>query len=388
MASVESIQRVQENGELLRLWPEDGSRLRDDTLDRFLAWSHDQGASRIDIETDRRVTLNIHGRVIRVTSEEMLASDVQASLSYMYRAESGLTTLRGGEPLDFGHRFWPNRRNNGKRYCFRVNASSSVIGPDKGISLVIRPIVEDPLRLEHQHIEPEIMQAIDTGDGFTIISGATGSGKTTVIGGCTCWRMEDPNQHVNIFEGSAPTELLYDRVPRINATITQVEVGRDVKTFAEFIRAGMRREPTDIIVQEIRDPDSMEAAIQAGISGHRVITSLHTNDCSATIRRAINLCPADQRDSLTIGFVENLRLLVNQRLLPSTDGRRTPIREFVPVTRKMRNALLDAPRDRWPFMVREAVEHEGQSFARAIDKALREGRISAETASRAKHGEQ
>ncbi|GBQ91169.1 type IV pilus twitching motility protein PilT [Asaia krungthepensis] len=388
MAAVECVQTEQENGELVFLWPEDRSRLRGETLDRFLAWAHDQGASRIDIETDRRVMLNIHGRVIRVTSEEMLASEVQASLSHMYRSESGLTTLRGGEPLDFGHRFWPDRRNNGKRYCFRVNASSSVIGPDNGISLVTRPIVEDPLRLAHQHVEPAIMQAIDAGDGFAIISGATGSGKTTLMGGITCWRLEDPSQHVNIFEGSAPTELLYDRVPRINATITQVEVGRDVKTFDAFIRAGMRREPTDIIVQEIRDPASMEAAIQAGISGHRVMASLHTNDCSATIRRAISLCPADQRDSLTIGFVENLRLLVNQRLLPSTDGRRTPIREFVPVTRKMRNALLDAPRDRWPSMVRDAVEREGQSFRFAIDKALREERISPETASRAMQGEQ
>lgn len=388
MADVEGAQTRQDSGELVRLWPEDRSRLQGHTLDRFLAWAHDQGASRIDIETDTYVTVNIHGKVIRVTSEKMIGSDVLDSLTYMYLSGSGITTLREGVPLDFGHKFWPDRRNNGKRYCFRVNASSSVIGPDKGISLVIRPISEDPLRLEHQLVEREIMQGIDAGDGFTIISGATGSGKTTVIGGINCWRLEDPNQHVNIFEGSAPTELLYDRVPKINATITQVEVGRDVKTFADFIRAGMRREPTDIIVQEIRDPASMEAAIQAGISGHRVITSLHTSDCSATIRRAVNLCPADQRDSLTIGFVENLRLLVNQRLLPSTDGKRTPIREFVPVTRKLRNALLDAPRDRWPSMVREAVEREGQSFTRAIDKALREERISTETAKRAMQGEQ
>ncbi|GBR20205.1 MULTISPECIES: type IV pilus twitching motility protein PilT [Asaia] len=378
---------TQEDGELVNLWPEDGRSLYPEILDRLISWSHDLGASRIDIETDRHVTLNVHGRVIRVTSDKVLESDAHQALVHMYQSQSGLTTLRSGEPLDFGHRFWPERRNDGKRYCFRVNASSSVIGPDNGISMVIRPIVENPLRLAQQNVEPDILQAINAGDGFGIISGATGSGKTTLVGGITCWRLEDPDQHVNIFEGSAPTELLYDRVPRINATITQVEIGRDVKTFADFIRAGMRREPTDIIVQEIRDPSSMEAGIQAAISGHRVLTSLHTNDCAATIRRAINLCPAEQRDSLTIGFVENLRLLVNQRLLPSTDGRRTPIREFVPVTRKLRSALLDSSRDRWPSMVREAVEKEGQSFSRAIDKALQEERISRQTAERARMGE-
>lgn len=350
-------------------------------LDALLVWCAEQGASRIAIQSDKCVTIRVHGRNRTVTSRPVLPSEAEQAVNHIYGAASGAGVLTQGHPLDLSHIVWPNR--TAKRHSFRLNAISTQVGPERAASLVLRPLADIPRALEEQDVEPNLLEALHGDKGGYLICGATGSGKTTLIGGINRWRLEDPAQHVDLIEGSAPIEILYDLVQSRNATVDQVEIPRHLPNFPEFIRAAMRREPTDIIVTEVRDPPTMETAIQAMISGHRLTTSLHTFNCASTIRRAAALCPADQRDSLTIALVENLRLIVNQRLLPSADGRRTAIREFLPVRRSLRDRLLGAPRDQWPLLVNTAVEESGQSFEAAIKIAHARGRITDQVAARA-----
>lgn len=372
-----------------QMWPNDRDLLRGRTLDRLLCWCAEQDASRIELQTEKPVMIRVHGRNRSITSETTTTAEIEDAVAHFFRSSTGVSRIRDGHPLDLAHTvWWPDR--NGRRHSFRINAIGCRVGADLGISITIRPLADMPRPLADQGVEPMIMETLDRPDGIFLICGPTGSGKTTLIGGINRMRLEDPGSHCNLLEGSEPLELLYDLIDAPTATVTQVEIGpgRDIPTFAEFIRAAMRREPTDIIVGECRDAATMEAAIQAGTTGHRVLSSLHTRTAEATVRRVTALCPADQRDSLTVAFVENLRLVVNQRLLPSTDGKRTPIREILPVSRSFRNALLDAPsRDHWPRITREAVETHGQSFARAIEIARAEGRISPEIAAVALRGE-
>lgn len=367
-------------------WPEDGCHLRSGNLDRFLVWCAKQEASRIEIQTEMPVTIRVHGRNRRVTRDASLPLDVEDAVTHVFRSATGVAELRKGTPLDLSHTIRLDRHS--RRYSFRLNAIGTQVGSETGISMTFRPLADIPRPLSEQDVEPALMEALAGDRGMYLICGATGSGKTTLMGGVNRARLEDPAIHCDIIEGSQPLELLYDLVERRNSTISQCQVPRDVATFGEFIRAAMRREPTDIVVGECRDSDTMASAIQAAISGHRLTTSLHTFDCQSTIRRVAALCPGDQRDNLTISFVENLRLLVTQRLLPSTDGKRTPIREFLPVGRAIRNTLLDAPRDQWPRLTREAVHNHGQTFEQAIKKAFQAGRISETVAAAAMQQEQ
>ena len=103
------------------------------------------------------------------------------------------------------------------------------------------------------------------------------------------------------------------------STINQTEIPRDLSTFAAFVRGAMRREPTDIIVGECRDTETMGAAIRAAISGHILTTTVHAEDVPLTMQRIESLCPTSERANLISAVAQSLRLVINQRLVPSTN---------------------------------------------------------------------
>jgi defect-in-organelle-trafficking protein DotB len=350
-------------------------------LDAILIGCVEMGASRIHLQTDTSLKVRVHGRNYTVPGLRWTSYEVSEALGKMYKSDTGPSRLSQTEAIDTSYIIWPDRRK--RRYGFRVNAVASTIGSSDGIGIVLRPLPEKPTPLEEQYVEPRLLEALEGESGGYLICGVTGSGKTTLMGGVTRQRLEDPECHCDIVEGAAPLELFYDLIEQNNASIQQTEIPRQLATFPDFIRAAMRQEPTDINVGECRDPETMEATIQAIISGHRTMTSVHTNDPAATIRRVVSLCPKSDRDSLAIALVDNLKLIVNQRLLRSTDGRRNAVRSFLPFNRKIREALLDAPQSRWPNMVRGFVEDHGQTFEQSIKDVHAEGRISDEIAARA-----
>jgi defect-in-organelle-trafficking protein DotB len=162
--------------------------------------------------------------------------------------------------------------------------------------------------------------------------------------------------------------------------MNQSEIPRDLPSFAAFVRGAMRREPTDIIVGECRDSETMDAAIQAAISGHVLTTTVHANNVPLTMQRIASLCPPGERENLISAVAQSLRLIINQRLARSTDGRRTPLREFLVFDGDLRGRFLRTDPSEWPALTSEAVEANGQSYRQAIRNALEQGRISEQTA--------
>jgi defect in organelle trafficking protein DotB len=229
-------------------------------------------------------------------------------------------------------------------------------------------------------VEPGILDAYRPRQGMVIVSGATGSGKSTLIAGMTVAKLLDPDGNFNMVEGAAPVEFLLERVRGPSSTINQTEIPRDLPTFAAFVRGAMRREPTDIIVGECRDSETMDAAIQAAISGHVLTTTVHANDVALTMQRIASLCPPAERENLVSAVAQSLRLVINQRLARSTDGRRTALREFLVFDAALRGTFLRTEPSEWPTLTRRAVEEQGQSYRTAIERALEAGRISEQTA--------
>jgi defect-in-organelle-trafficking protein DotB len=180
-------------------------------------------------------------------------------------------------------------------------------------------------------------------------------------------------------------EFLLERVRGLSSTINQTEIPRDLPSFAAFVCGEMRREPTDIIVGECRDSETMDAAIQAAISGHVLTTKIHANDMALTMQRIVSLCPPGERDNLISAVAQSLRLVVNQRLARSVDGKRIALREFLALSAALRGKLLHADPSEWPALTRKAVEEQGQPYSVAIERALRDGRISAQTAAYEPH---
>jgi defect-in-organelle-trafficking protein DotB len=345
-------------------------------LNSLLTWAFRQGASRIAFQTGHPVWVGIHGQNHRVMQRDIDEIELSHIVNHLYGAD-GMARLQGGSDFDTTYAIQIDRST---RLRFRLNGTSTRTARRDGGNIVLRPIADMPPSLADQLVEDDILTAVRPRQGLVIVGGGTGSGKSTLIAGVTVAKLRDPDGHYNIVEGAAPVEFLLERVRGTSSTINQSEIPRDLPSFAAFVRGAMRREPTDIVVGECRDSETMAAAIQAAISGHVVTTTIHANDVALTMQRITSLCPANERDNLVSAVAQSLRLVVNQRLARSADGRRTALREFLIFDGKLRADFLRTDLAEWPALTRQAVEERGQSFPVAIGKALQAGRITEETA--------
>lgn len=363
-------------------WPDDGTRWVQDArrsapgLDSLLTWAFRVGASRISFQAGHPVWVGIHGCNYIVTSADMNEYEFSQIVNHLYAAD-GMARLQGGTDFDTAYSIAVDRST---RLRFRLNATPTRTSRRNGGNIVLRPIADMPPTLEQQLVEPGILETYRPHHGMVIVSGPTGSGKSTLIAGMTVAKLRDPHKHYNILEGAAPVEFLLEQVRGVNSTINQTEIPTDMPSFAAFIRGCMRREPTDIIVGECRDGETITAAGEATISGHALTTTIHANDVSLTMQRMASLCPPAERVNLMSAVAQSLRLVVNQRLAKSTDGRRTALREFLAFDTALRNRFMRTDASEWPALTRQAVEDQGQSYAKAIDLALHQGRISEEVA--------
>ena len=246
-------------------------------LDSLLTWAHYAGASRVSFQTGHPVWVAIHGRNHRVTRTPIDEIEFSHIVNHLYGAD-GMARLQGGNDFDTAYAIAISRST---RLRFRLNATPTRTSRRDGGNLVLRPIPDMPPSLAEQRVEPAILEAFRPRQGMVIVAGATGSGKSTLIAGMTVAKLQDPDGHCNIVEGAAPVEFLLERVRGVSSTINQTEIPRDLPSFAAFVRGAMRREPTDIIVGECRDSETMNAAIQAAISGHVLTTTIHANDVAA-----------------------------------------------------------------------------------------------------------
>jgi defect-in-organelle-trafficking protein DotB len=365
------------------IWPDDGRRWVEEPrrsapgLDSLLTWAFRENAARIAFQTGHPVWVSIHGRNYRVTRGAVDEYELGQIVNHLYGAD-GMARLQGGNDFDTAYAIPIDRST---RLRFRLNATPTRTSRRDGSNLVLRPIPDLPPPLAEQRVEPGILEAYRPRQGMVIVSGATGSGKSTLIAGMTVAKLMDPEGHYNIVEGAAPVEFLLERVRGVSSTINQTEIPRDLPSFAAFIRGAMRREPTDIIVGECRDSETMDAAIQAAISGHVLTTTIHASDVALTMQRIASLCPPGERENLISAVAQSLRLVINQRLARAIDGKRTALREYLVFDAGLRGEFLKTAPGEWPALTRRAVEEQGQPYRAAIARALAEGRISEETAS-------
>jgi defect-in-organelle-trafficking protein DotB len=339
-------------------------------------WAFEAKASRIAFQSGHPVWVRIHGQNHQVTERAVDDYEFSQIVNHVYGAD-GMARLQMGKDFDTAYSISLSRS---RRLRFRLNATPTRTPRRDGGNVVMRPIADMPPPLSDQLVEQGILDNYRPGHGMVIVSGATGSGKSTLIAGMTVEKLLDATGNFDIIEGAAPVEFLLERVRGPTSTMNQTEIPRDLPSFAAFVRGAMRREPTDIIVGECRDSETMDAAIQAAISGHVLTTTIHANNVPLTMQRIASLCPPGERENLISAVAQSLRLIINQRLARSADGRRTPLREFLVFDADLRSQFLRTDPGEWPALTSRAVEEKGQSYRAAIENALRAGRITEATA--------
>lgn len=360
------------------LWPGMPPAFGARNLDELMVWAYREGASDIRLQTNTPIFIQLHGRMRQVTSRGLTQAEIEEAVNRLYGAD-GQARLKGGSDFDVSYEVRPDRRT---RMRFRVNATAVFSAGNDGGAVTARTLPSKAPNLADLRVEEAICRAFKPDDGIVLVAGGTGNGKSTLLAAMTRDMLEDADSHRALLEYAAPTEFVFDDIRGVSAMISQSEIPRHLPSFPAAIRNAMRRAPDVIIVGECRDGDTITAAVDAAITSHTVYTTIHAGRVAETMQRVVSLCPIAARTALTVALAQSLRLIVNQRLVPSADGRRTPLREFLVFDTELRRRFLDTDPDRWPALAQDTVNAGlcGQSYGTATRQALAEGRINEEEA--------
>lgn len=350
-------------------------RFTKDEIDKLLVYCHQQGASDITLQTAEPVFAEIHGLLYKLTKRKLNNTEIGEILNYIY-GPNGTTQLLSGRDVDTHYEIRPART---ERYRYRVNGTACLIEGHDGIQITLRTIPGDPPLLADLGIEPELVEAMTPEEGVVYVTGATGSGKSTLLASMIRHIISDEDCHRKVLTYEAPIEFVFDSVLKPSAMVSQAEIPRHLPSFAAGVRNALRRKPRLILVGEARDPETIAAVMEAAITGHPVYTTLHSNGVAEVMRRLVNTFPADERNGRAIDIIETLRLIVWQKLVPTVDGKRTALREFLIFNEAIRDQLLSGDMEQITANTRKLLHQHGQSMLSTATQKYKDGIISERT---------
>jgi twitching motility protein PilU len=242
-------------------------------------------------------------------------------------------------------------------------------------AMVLRYITADMPRLESLGLPETLTDLAMARRGLVLVVGATGSGKSTTLAAMINHRNESVSDHIVTIED--PIEFLHSNKRSI---INQREVGLDTKSYDRALRGVMRAAPDVILIGEIRDSESMQAAINLSGTGHLVLATLHANNCAETLDRIINMFPHDQHKQVTLDLSQYLRAILAQRLVMGVDGRRIAAIEVMLNTPHISELVKRGD----VTGIKESISNGSEgglcSFDSALHKLFKAGRVSLDEA--------
>ena len=338
------------------LLPDEPTRFTTEALDRLLIHCVGLLTSDITIQTGSFIFAEIHGRLHPVTTRKITNTEVGDLLNAIY-GSNGTTQIYSGKDVDTHYEIRPSRT---QRFRFRVNGTGCQVEGHDGIQITLRTIPTTPPDLESLGVEPAIIQAMSPEQGTVIVTGPTGSGKSTLLAAIIRHLSLQEEGHRKMLTYESPIEFVYDTVQMPSSIISQSEIPRHLPSFAAGIRNALRRKPRLILVGEARDQETISAVIDAALTGHPVYTTLHSNGVADAVRRMISTFSAEERNGRALDILETLRLIIWQKLMPSTDGKRVALREFLIFDEEIRDILVNTEVERLAARTRLLLKERGQ----------------------------
>jgi twitching motility protein PilT len=341
-----------------------------DKLRAWLGLAVQAGASDLHLVVEYPPVLRLHGDLIELSEPPLVGEDLHRVLAALCRPEA-FARLLGHKNLDFSfdlalhgcvNRFRANLFFNGQQIgaCFRVVPTAI---PD----------------FEWAGFPLELARRLAfLNDGLVIVTGATGSGKTTTL--AMIVNLLNQAGGYRIITVEEPVEYQFPKAA--NSVMTQREVGGDVLSFADGLKYGLRQDPDVILVGEIRDRETAQMALSAAETGHLVFTTLHTRDAKGAITRFPDLFPQDVQRDVRAQLAFSLRAIVSQRLLPGTErgAKRHLALEVLWNTYAIANAIRTGKVESIDNYLLTSREDGMLSFDESVRQLLREAKITREVA--------
>lgn len=259
----------------------------------------------------------------------------------------------------------------GDQARFRVN----VFRQRGEVGLVLRRIPNEIPTIAQLGVPEILKELIMNRRGLILMVGATGSGKSTTLAAMINHRNESMAGHILTIED--PVEFSH---PNLKSIVNQREVGVDTKSYANALKASLREAPDVILIGEIRDRETMEAALELANTGHLAISTLHANNANQAMERVINMFPQDMHKQLFMDMSLNIRSVISQRLVPTVDNKRCAAIEILISTPHIAELILKGDLDELKVAMDESGQKGMQTFDQALFNLYHEGRISLDDA--------
>lgn len=330
------------------------------TMEELLQATVNEGSSDLHIRVGVPPMLRIHGSLTPLDIPALTPEDTEA-LARSITTEEKMAEVEKCGGADFALPFHDLAR-------FRV----SVFKERGHFGIVMRQIPTKLFSLEEIGLPEEVKELLFKPRGLILVTGPTGSGKSTTLASMIDVINRERNVHIITIED--PIEYFH---PHKNCIVTQREVGGDVPSFAEAIRRALRQDPDVILVGEMRDIETMQAAISAAETGHLVFATLHTTGAAATVDRIVDAFPTDQQEQVRTQLSVGLVAVISQLLLPRVDRPgRVAAFEVMISTPSIRSRI----RDNKTFMINSDIQTGAKFGMVSLDSNLldlyNEGKIS------------
>ena len=325
------------------------------------------GASDLHLKANSPPILRVHGELARIEGYDKLqADDVVGLLYQMLQEPVRLERLHRTGAVDFAY-----TSEQGVR--LRVNAFQ-----ERGtFAVACRPIPEFIKSFDDLNLPTSLAQIADKERGLIIVTGTTGSGKSTTLAAMLDWINQRKSKHIVTIED--PIEFVHNDKRSVMA---QREVGRDTPTFHEALRYVLRQDPDVILIGEMRDEETVRAAITAAQTGHLVLSTLHTIDAPETVNRIIDFFEPHQQAQVRSMLAGTLQAIISQRLVQTSDGiGRVPACEILRNSARVQTMLMNPDElINLHDAIAEGAYYGMQTFDQALLQFVQSGQVALEDA--------
>jgi twitching motility protein PilU len=332
-------------------------------FDKLFQLMAEKSASDIFVSAGAPISIKIHGNTIPINQQVMDPTTIQ-KMAYELLSPEQIHTFETKRELNLSIGI----ANIGN---FRIN----MFWQRNTIAVVVRYITSDIPKIDDLALPSILSEIIMEKRGLVLVVGATGSGKSTTIAAMLDHRNVNKSGHILTVED--PIEFLFKHKKSI---INQREVGLDTESWGEALKNAMRQAPDCILIGEIRDKDTMSAAIAYAQTGHLCLATLHANNAYHALNRIINFFPLENRTSLYLDLSATLKTIISQRLTRKPDGKRTPAVEILLNTRHIAELIEKGEINGIKEAMEQSLAPGSQTFEQDLYKLYKDGVITLEEA--------
>lgn len=332
-------------------------------MDRLFLLMREKEASDLFLAVNSPIQIKINGRLLPINQHKMDHATIMNLLAEVVSA-ARLQELERSNELNIGVPV--TGVGSFRLSAFRQRGS---------VSAVLRYIPSNIPALASLRLPPILSDLITERRGLMLVVGATGSGKSTTIAAMLDHRNETQTGHILTLE--EPIEFLFRNKKSI---VNQREIGSDSASLGVALKNALRQAPDCIMIGEIRDKETMTAALAYAQSGHLVVATLHANNSYHALNRVINFYPMENRKALLSDLSSSLRSIISQRLAKTIDGTRRAAVEILLNTRHVADLIEEGDIG----MIKDAIEKSlapgSQTFEQALLDLIKEGVVTQEEA--------